>query len=354
MPTKTRILTVMGTRPEVIKLAPVVIAARSRPDEFDTFVVTTGQHREMLQQMLAVFRIAVDVDLNGLHDVIGQVKPDWVVVQGDTTTTLAGALAAFYQQVPVAHVEAGLRTYDKRHPFPEEMNRRLTTQIADAHFAPTTLSRDRLLLEGVSEKAIWTTGNTGIDALFLILGSSDGEIAPKLAGERRLLITAHRRENQGEPMRQICRAVLRLVDEFSDLRVIYPVHLSPAVRETVLPLLDDHRRIELLEPLEYRRFVEEMGRAHLILTDSGGIQEEAPSLGKPVLVMRETTERPEGVEAGTARLIGTDEERIYSETASLLSDDDAYKEMAQARNPYGDGRASERILAALSDGYRRP
>ena len=371
MPTKTRILTVMGTRPEVIKLAPVVIAARSRPDEFDTFVVTTGQHREMLQQMLAVFRIAVDVDLdimkpgqdlpyittaalNGLHDVIGQVKPDWVVVQGDTTTTLAGALAAFYQQVPVAHVEAGLRTYDKRHPFPEEMNRRLTTQIADAHFAPTTLSRDRLLLEGVSEKAIWTTGNTGIDALFLILGSSDGEIAPKLAGERRLLITAHRRENQGEPMRQICRAVLRLVDEFSDLRVIYPVHLSPAVRETVLPLLDDHRRIELLEPLEYRRFVEEMGRAHLILTDSGGIQEEAPSLGKPVLVMRETTERPEGVEAGTARLIGTDEERIYSETASLLSDDDAYKEMAQARNPYGDGRASERILAALSDRYRRP
>ena len=365
MPTRTRILIVMGTRPEVIKLAPVVIAARARPDEFDTFVVTTGQHREMLQQMLAVFQIAVDFDLdimkpgqdlpyittaalNGLHEVIGQVKPDWVVVQGDTTTTLAGALAAFYQQVPVAHVEAGLRTYDKRHPFPEEMNRRVTTQIADAHFAPTTLARDRLLREGVSHDAIRTTGNTGIDALFLILGSNDGEGAPKQAGERRLLITAHRRENQGEPMAQICRALLRLVDEFSDLRVIYPVHLSPAVRGTVFPLLGDHPRIELLEPLEYRRFVEEMGRAHLILTDSGGIQEEAPSLAKPVLVMRETTERPEGVEAGTARLIGTNEERIYSEAAALLSDDDAYKEMAQARNPYGDGRASEKILAALS------
>lgn len=371
MPTKTRILIVMGTRPEVIKLAPVVIAARARPDEFDTFVVTTGQHREMLQQMLAVFQIAVDFDLdimkpgqdlpyittaalNGLHEVIGQVKPDWVVVQGDTTTTLAGALAAFYQQVPVAHVEAGLRTYDKRHPFPEEMNRRVTTQIADAHFAPTTLARERLLREGVSEEDIWTTGNTGIDALFLVLGSRAAETPPKLARERRLLLTAHRRENQGEPMRQICRAVLRLVAEFSDLRVIYPVHLSPAVRDTVFPLLGDHPRIELVEPLEYRGFVEEMGRAHLILTDSGGIQEEAPSLGKPVLVMRETTERPEGVETGTARLIGTDEERIYSEAASLLSDDAAYQEMAQARNPYGDGRASERILATLSSGYRRP
>ena len=370
MPTKTRILIVMGTRPEVIKLAPVVIGARSRPEEFDTFVVTTGQHREMLNQMLAVFQIAVDLDLDimkpnqdlryittaaltGLHDVVGQVKPDWVVVQGDTTTTLAGALAAFYQHVPVAHVEAGLRTYDKRQPFPEEMNRRLTTQIADAHFAPTTLSRDRLLREGVSEEAIWVTGNTGIDALFLVLGSNAGETAPQPTDERRLLVTAHRRENQGEPMRQMCRALLRLVDEFSDLRVVYPVHLSPAVRDVIFPLLGNHSRVELVEPLEYRRFVEEMRRAHVILTDSGGIQEEAPSLGKPVLVMRETTERPEGVDAGTARLIGTDEERIYSETARLLSDDDAYTEMAQARNPYGDGRASERILTALAKGYRQ-
>lgn len=370
MPTKTRILIVMGTRPEVIKLAPVVIGARNRPEEFDTFVVTTGQHREMLNQMLEAFQIAVDFDLdimqpkqdllyittaalNGLHAVVGQVKPDWVVVQGDTTSTLAGALAAFYHQVPVAHVEAGLRTYDKRQPFPEEMNRRLTTQIADAHFAPTTLSRDRLLREGVSEEAIWMTGNTGIDALFLTLGANVKEIDLHQTGERRLLITAHRRENQGEPMRQICRALLRLVDEFSDLRVVYPVHMSPAVRDVVFPLLGNHSRIELLEPLDYRRFVEEMRRAHVIVTDSGGIQEEAPSLGKPVLVMRETTERPEAVEAGTARLIGTDEERIYSETARLLTDGDAYDEMAQARNPYGDGRASERILAALVEGYPR-
>ena len=365
MPTKTKILIVMGTRPEVIKLAPVVIGARNRPDEFETFVVTTSQHREMLDQMLETFQIAVDFDLdimkpnqdlrhvttaalNGLHDVVGQVKPEWVIVQGDTTTTLAGALAAFYHQVPVAHVEAGLRTHDKRQPFPEEINRRLTTQIADAHFAPTTLSRENLMREGVSEDAIWVTGNTGIDALFLTLGSQPGKTAPSPTGERRLLITAHRRENHGEPMERVCRAVLRLVDEFPDLHALYPVHLSPRVRDVVFALLGNHPRIELLEPLEYRRFVEEMRRAHIILTDSGGIQEEAPSLGKPVLVMRETTERPEGIEAGTARLIGTDEERIYSETARLLSDDDAYEEMAQARNPYGDGRASEKILAALA------
>ena len=364
MSTKTKILVVLGTRPEVIKLAPVIIGARNRPDEFETIVVSTGQHREMLEQMLEAFQIAVDFELdimkpkqdlayvttsalNGLHDVIGQVKPDWVIVQGDTTTTFAGALAAFYQQVRVAHVEAGLRTYNKRQPFPEEINRRLTTQIADAHFAPTTLSRDNLLRDGVSEDVIWVTGNTGIDALFLTLGSKPEQTAPSPTGERRLLITAHRRENQGEPMRSVCRAVLRLVDEFPDLHALYPVHLSPTVRDVVFPLLGNHARIELGEPLEYRQFVQEMNRAHVILTDSGGIQEEAPSLGKPVLVMRETTERPEGIDAGTVRLIGTDEARIYSETARLLSDDDAYREMAQARNPYGDGHAAEKILSAL-------
>jgi UDP-N-acetylglucosamine 2-epimerase (non-hydrolysing) len=365
MPTKTRILIVMGTRPEVIKLAPVVIGARNRPDEFQTLVVATSQHREMLDQMLDTFQIAVDFDLdimkpnqdlrqvttaalNGLHDVIGQVQPDWVIVQGDTTTTFTGALAAFYHQVPVAHVEAGLRTYDKRQPFPEEINRRLTTQIADAHFAPTTLSRDNLLREGVSEDLISVTGNTGIDALFLILGSKAGKPTTFPTGDRRLLVTAHRRENHGEPMERICRAVLRLVDEFPDLHALYPVHMSPKVRDVVFPLLGNHPRIELGEPLEYREFVEEMNRCHVILTDSGGIQEEAPSLGKPVLVMRETTERPEGIDAGTVRLVGTDEERIYSETARLLNDHDAYKEMAQARNPYGDGRATERILSALA------
>ncbi len=364
MSKKTKILIVMGTRPEVIKLAPVVIGARNRPDQFETFVVATSQHREMLDQMLETFQIAVDIDLdimkpnqdlshvttaalNGLHDVVGQVKPDWVIVQGDTTTTFTGALAAFYHQVSVAHVEAGLRTHDKRQPFPEEINRRLTTQIADAHFAPTTRSRDNLLREGVSDEAIWVTGNTGIDALFLTLGSRLGEATASPAGAPRLLVTAHRRENHGEPMARICRAVLRLVQEFPDLHAYYPVHLSPKVRDVVFPLLGNHPRIELGEPLEYREFVGEMNRAHLILTDSGGIQEEAPSLGKPVLVMRETTERPEGIDAGTVRLVGTDEERIYSETARLLSDDNAYQEMAQARNPYGDGHATERILSTL-------
>jgi UDP-N-acetylglucosamine 2-epimerase (non-hydrolysing) len=362
---KTKILIVMGTRPEVIKLAPVVIGARNRPDEFETVVVATSQHREMLDQMLETFQIAVDFDLdimkpnqdlrhvttaalNGLHDVIGEVKPDWVIVQGDTTTTLSGALSAFYHQVSVAHVEAGLRTYDKRHPFPEEINRRLTTQIADAHFAPTELSRDNLLREGVSDDAIWVTGNTGIDALFLTLGSNLRETTSTSGAHRRLLVTAHRRENHGEPMERICRAVLRLVDEFPDLHARYPVHLSPKVRDVVFPLLGSHPRVELGEPLEYRHFVEEMNRAHVILTDSGGIQEEAPSLGKPVLVMRETTERPEGIDAGTARLVGTNEERIYSETARLLSDDAAYQEMARARNPYGDGHAAERILSVLA------
>ena len=363
MTPKTKLMVVMGTRPEVIKLAPVVIGARNRPDDFETVVVATSQHREMLDQMLETFQIKVDFDLDimkpnqdlshvttaalsGLHDVIGRVKPDWVIVQGDTTTTFTGALAVFYHQISVAHVEAGLRTFDKRHPFPEEINRRMTGQIADAHFAPTTLSRDNLLREGISEDAISVTGNTGIDALFLTLGSIP-EKAKAPTGNRRLLVTAHRRENHGEPMERICRAVLRLVDDFPDLHAFYPVHLSPRVRDVVFPLLGSHPRVELGEPLEYREFVEEMNRAHLILTDSGGIQEEAPSLGKPVLVMRETTERPEGIDAGTVRLVGTDEQRIYSETARLLSDDAAYEEMAQARNPYGDGKATERILSVL-------
>ena len=367
MTSRTRLLFVVGTRPEVIKLAPVIIRARSRPDEFETFVVTTGQHREMLDQMVELFEIDVDLDLsimkpkqdlryvttaalNGLYDVIARVSPDWVVVQGDTTTTFAGALAAFYQQISVAHVEAGLRTYDKRQPFPEEINRRLTSQIADVHFAPTTLARERLLREGVHEDAIWITGNTGIDSLFLVLGLDAEDKVPPPNEQRRLLVTAHRRENQGEPMKNVCRALLRIADEFPGLRIVYPVHLSPAVRDVVFPLLSPHPRIDLLEPLDYRRFVEEMQRSYIILTDSGGIQEEAPSLGKPVLVMRETTERPEGIDAGTARLIGTDEERIYAEVSRLLRDEDAYWEIAQARNPYGDGRATERILSVLATG----
>lgn len=366
MATKTKLLIVMGTRPEVIKLAPLVIGARNRPQQFETYVVTTSQHREMLDQMLATFQIEVNFDLdimrpnqdlrhvttaalNGLHDVIGKTEPDWVIVQGDTTTTFAGGLSAFYHQVPVAHVEAGLRTYDKRQPFPEEINRRLTTQIADLHFAPTELARQNLLREGVDDESIMVTGNTGIDALFLMLGSKAGRAATSVSQGRRLLVTAHRRENHGKPMERICRALLRLVRDFPDLRIHYPVHMSPKVRKVVMPLLGKHPRIDLSEPLEYREFVEEMNRATLILTDSGGIQEEAPSLGTPVLVMRETTERPEGIEAGTVRLVGTEEGPIYEEAARLLSDEEAYRDMAQARNPYGDGNATERILSALID-----
>lgn len=363
MTKQAKIMIVMGTRPEVIKLAPLVVGAKDRPDEFETVVVSTSQHREMLDQMLETFDFQPDVDLNimkprqdlrqvttaaldGLYDAIQEAQPDWVIVQGDTTTTFCGALAAFYNQVPVAHVEAGLRTYNKRHPFPEEINRRMTGKIADIHFAPTELAKKNLLREGVDEKTIWVTGNTGIDSLFLTLDQAD-ESAPVEDEKRRLLVTAHRRENQGEPMKQICRAILRLVEEFPDLHAFYPVHLSPKVRDVVLPMLGDHSRVTLGEPLEYREFVQEMNRTDIILTDSGGIQEEAPSLGKPVLVMRETTERPEGIDAGTVRLIGTEEEKIFDETARLLRDEDAYAEMAKAKNPYGDGKAAARILDAL-------
>ncbi len=355
----------MGTRPEVIKLAPIILGARNMPDTFETVVVTTSQHREMLDQMLKTFDVAVDFDLDimapdqdlrdvttaalgGLYDVIAEVKPDWVIVQGDTTTTYCGALAAFYHQVPVAHIEAGLRTNDKAHPFPEEINRRMTSQIAELHFAPTDLSRDNLIREGHPAEKIFVTGNTGIDALFLQLARTSKASAATEGAPRRMLVTTHRRENHGDPMRDICRAVLRLVEEFPDLHAVCPVHLSPRVRSVVHPMLGEHPRIELLEPLDYGAFVLEMNRSHLILTDSGGIQEEAPSLGKPVLVMRETTERPEGVDAGTVRLVATDETRIFEEAARLLRSDSAYAEMAQASNPYGDGRATERILAVLA------
>lgn len=361
-----RLAFIVGTRPEAIKLAPVVLAARERPERFEARVVATGQHREMLEPIWAEFGIAPDVDLaimqpdqspeqvtraalEGLERALGQIAPDCVLVQGDTTTTFAGALAAFYRGVPVAHVEAGLRTGDRTQPWPEEMNRRLTTQLADHHFAPTEGARRSLLREGVDDARIRVTGNTAIDALLRTVERARrrGEIEP--ASGPILLVTAHRRENHGPPLARICDALLELARRFPQLEIVYPVHMSPRVRRTVLPRLEGQARITLREPAGYRDFVIAMQRARVLLTDSGGIQEEAPSLGRPVLVMRETTERPEAVEAGTARLVGTDPARIVAEVSRLLEDDAHYRRMTSAANPYGDGKAAGRILDALSE-----
>ncbi|MEE9346417.1 MAG: UDP-N-acetylglucosamine 2-epimerase (non-hydrolyzing) [Methylococcales bacterium] len=361
------LMIVIGTRPEAIKLAPIVLGALERPDLFVTQIVVTGQHREMLDQMLRQFGIEPDLDLDimkqdqnlchvtnaaldGLYKAIASLNPDCVIVQGDTTTTFAGALAAFYQHVPVAHVEAGLRTFDKQQPWPEEVNRCLTSQLADFHFPPTQLSRENLQKEGVSAERIWVTGNTAIDALLHTLKrvGQKSKTSHSTKDTRQILLTAHRRENHGVPMESICRAVRRLLDEDDTLELLYPVHKSPRVREVVYRDLGDHPRIQLVEPMEYEAFVIAMNESTLILTDSGGIQEEAPSLGKPVLVLRETTERPEAIEAGVAKLIGTDSERIYQEARKLLYDDAAYQSMARAVNPYGDGSAANQVLDILA------
>jgi len=356
---------VIGTRPEAIKLAPVAMAAAAHGG-FRVCVVRTSQHREMLDAMVEHFALPVAVDLDimrhdqdlaqittaaleGLHRVIGERRPDCVVVQGDTTTTFCGALAASYRRVKVAHVEAGLRTYDRSQPFPEEANRCLTGQLADLHFAPTTRARDNLLREGVAAERIHVTGNTAIDALHYTLGRASAERSRPSAGRREILVTAHRRENHGEPLADVCRAIVRLVDAFEDVVVRFPVHLSPRVRATVMPMLGDHARIELGPPLGYREFVLAMDRAHLVLSDSGGIQEEAPSLGKPVLVLRETTERPEACEAGTAMLVGTDPERVFAEASRLLTDEAHYARMSRAANPFGDGTAGVKIVRALAE-----
>jgi UDP-N-acetylglucosamine 2-epimerase (non-hydrolysing) len=363
-PAPKKLLVVIGTRPEAIKLAPVILLAQARPAQYDVQVVLTGQHREMLNQMLAEFGIAADRNLDimrpnqnlsqvttaaldGLYQTFGELKPDIVMVQGDTTTTLAGALAAFYHRIAIAHVEAGLRTYDRFQPFPEEINRCLTSQLASFHFAPTVRARDNLLREGVAADCIWVTGNTAIDALLLTLGRTDTRGGPQTPG-RMLLVTAHRRENHGAPMQSICAAIIELLERFPDLNVVFPVHLSPQVRTVVMPRLSGHPRIRLTEPLGYSDFVVAMSRADLILTDSGGVQEEAPSLGKPVLVMRETTERPEAVEAGTALLVGTRQSRIVEECAQLLVDQAHYSRVARTANPYGDGTAAKKILDALT------
>ncbi len=362
------ILCVFGTRPDAIKMAPVVLELKRR-ETFDVQVAVTGQHREMLDQVLGVFGIAPDFDLNimthgqtlaqvtarvldGLDPILAAHRPDWVLAQGDTTTTFAAALSAFYHRAKFGHVEAGLRTGNPSDPFPEEMNRLLTTRLATLHFAPTPEAVVNLERDNVTPASILLTGNTVIDALLLTAAQTDIPAPPAvqeiLADPRRvLLVTAHRRENWGPPMARIGEAVLSIVNAHPDTLAVVALHRNPLVRETLVPLLGGHDRVRLIEPPDYAPFVKLEQKATLILTDSGGVQEEAPSLGKPVLVLRETTERPEGVSAGTARLVGTDTAHIVAEAARLLSDPDAYAQMARAVSPYGDGMASARIADAL-------
>ena len=359
---------VFGTRPEAIKMCPLVNELKSRSGEFETVVCVTGQHREMLDQVLDVFGVVPDHDLavmkpgQTLFDITGDVllkikavledeRPDCVLVHGDTTTSFAAALAAFYLQIPVGHVEAGLRTRDLYSPWPEEFNRQAVDVVSEWYFAPTETSRQNLLDEAKPADRIFVTGNTGIDALRHTV--RDDYSHPELdwaEGSRLILVTAHRRENLGEPMHRMFRAIRRVMEERPDTRAIYPIHMNPQVRRAAHEELDGFERLRIIDPLEVVGFHNFMARSHLILTDSGGIQEEAPSLGKPVLVMRDTTERPEGVAAGTLRLVGTGEETIYREFSRLLDDPAAYAEMSHASNPYGDGRASERIADVLSHG----
>ncbi|HYS43917.1 MAG TPA: UDP-N-acetylglucosamine 2-epimerase (non-hydrolyzing) [Geobacteraceae bacterium] len=379
-----KILSIFGTRPEAIKMAPVLKELERHPERFASRVCVTAQHRQMLDQVLNLFEIrpAYDLDLMrpgqdlfditanvllGLKGVLEAERPDLVLVHGDTTTTMAATLAAYYCRIPVGHVEAGLRTHNKYAPFPEEINRRVTGAVADLHFAPTPWARDNLLREGVAAAAIHVTGNTVIDALLAVVGKvrqpeHEAEIVaylrhrlPKNSSlltrhpSRVILVTGHRRENFGEGFENICRALADIATARPDVEIVYPVHLNPNVQEPVRRILGEERltNVHLIEPVDYLPFVWLMDRSHLIITDSGGVQEEAPSLGKPVLVMRETTERPEAVEAGTVKLVGTDRERIVSEALQLLDDTEAYRAMSLAHNPYGDGKAAERIVAAL-------
>ena len=361
-----KVLVVCGTRPEAIKLAPVILELQRRPHEFETRVVVTAQHRELLDQVLRVFRIEADEDLDimrdgqtpfeitvraleGLRPVLEREQPDVVVCQGDTTTTFVAALASFYLKTRVAHVEAGLRSGDKLHPFPEEVNRRLTSVIADVHFAPTDASRDNLLAEGVAPETVFVTGNTVIDALLLASDVPGSSPVDDIGAEARVvLVTAHRRENWGAPMEEIMKAVVDIADAVEDVQVLMSVHPNPRVRETVERVLAGHPRIRVIDSVDYVPFVKVMKRASIILTDSGGIQEEAPSLGVPVLVLRTVTERPEGVAAGTVRLVGVDRGEIVASALELLRDPVAYARMAHAANPYGDGHASGRIVDILA------
>lgn len=363
-----KVMTIFGTRPEAIKMCPLVKELESR-EEIQSIVCVTAQHRQMLDQVLKLFEITPDYDLNimrdrqtltgittraleGLEQVLEEAKPDLVLVHGDTTTTFAGSLAAYYHQIPVGHVEAGLRTYQKYFPFPEEMNRKMTGAIADLHFSPTISNKQNLLKENVDESSIFITGNTVIDALKTTVRKDYEFMTPQLQQvdfENRKIITmtAHRRENLGKPLEQICQAVLRIAKEFSDVTVVYPVHLNPKVRETAFSILGEQENIMLIDPLDVEELHNLMDRCHFLLTDSGGIQEEAPALGKPVLVLRNETERPEAVEAGTVRIAGCDEETVYQMTKQLLTEQEEYEKMSRAVNPYGDGEASRRITDAI-------
>ncbi|OOG48145.1 UDP-N-acetylglucosamine 2-epimerase (non-hydrolyzing) [Rhodanobacter sp. C06] len=359
------ILCIVGTRPEGIKMAPLIKALKREPWAKVT-VLATAQHRDLLDQVLALFDIRPDVDLDimranqqlpeltarlitALDEKFTELAPDVVLAQGDTTTVMTAALVAFYRRIPFGHVEAGLRTHDLDNPFPEEMNRLVAGHLARWHFVPTGRSRQNLLREGIDDAAIHVTGNTVIDALLEVAATDWPLDVPLDASKRLVLVTAHRRENFGEPFRAVCRAIRTLVERHVDIEVLYPVHPNPNVQAVVHELLGDHPRIRLCAPLDYAPFVEAQKRAHLILTDSGGVQEEAPALGKPVLVMRIETERPEAVDEGVVRLVGTDEARIVHEASRLLDDPQAYREMARGVSPYGDGKAAQRIVAVLHD-----
>lgn len=363
---KLKVMVVFGTRPEAIKMAPLVLELQKHSDSIETITVVTAQHRQMLDQVLETFRIEphYDLDIMGqnqsLLDITGKIlekfdpivkqeRPDMILVHGDTTTTFVASLVAFYNQVRIGHVEAGLRTFDKYSPFPEEMNRQMTDNLADLYFAPTSESKENLLKENHPESAIVITGNTAIDALKLTVQSDYyHEVLDQLDTDKKLvLVTMHRRENQGQPMRNVFTALREMVDLHQEIEVVYPVHLSPAVQETANDILAGHDRIHLIEPLDVLDFHNLASRSYFIMTDSGGVQEEAPSLGKPVLVLRDTTERPEGVRAGTLKLVGTDPVRVKEAMAAILTDETLYRQMSQAPNPYGDGRASERIVQSI-------
>jgi UDP-N-acetylglucosamine 2-epimerase (non-hydrolysing) len=373
---KLRVMTVFGTRPEAIKMCPLVLELEKQKDYIETIVAVTAQHREMLDQVLHLFKIKPDYDLNimtagqtlydvtgrvltGLRDVIAEAKPDLVLVHGDTTTTFAGALAAFYAQVAVGHVEAGLRTGNKYSPYPEEMNRKLTGSLADYHFAPTSTSQQNLLRENVKPEKIYVTGNTVIDALDTTVQKNfkfEDEVINKAlaSGKRLILMTTHRRENLGEPLRQVYKALKAVLETHPDVGVIFPVHKNPKVREIVNQELGEVEQVYLTEPMDYEPFANLMAHADLILTDSGGIQEEAPALGKPVLVLRDTTERPEAVTAGTVEMVGTGYEAVLAATNRLLDDQAFYRKMAEAVNPYGDGKACRRIVSFILNRYGFP
>ncbi|AIR10926.1 UDP-N-acetylglucosamine 2-epimerase [Ligilactobacillus salivarius] len=364
---KIKVMTVFGTRPEAIKMAPLVLELQKQSQRFEAIITVSAQHREMLDQVLNIFHIKPDYDLNIMHarqtltditsnvlinldKILKEAKPDIVLVHGDTTTTFAASVAAFYNQIPIGHVEAGLRTWEKYSPYPEEMNRQMTDAMTDLYFAPTNQSKANLLKENHKEDNIYITGNTAIDALKQTVDKEyHHDILDKVSPDNKLiLLTMHRRENQGEPMRRVFKVIREVVESREDVEVIYPVHLSPAVQEAAKEILGNTERIHLISPLDVVDFHNLAARSYFIMTDSGGVQEEAPSLGKPVLVLRDTTERPEGVEAGTLKLVGTESEKVKEEMEKLLDNDAEYQRMAQAKNPYGDGKASERILDAIA------